>query len=223
MLNSVLPANGVFTAESLLFCTLVALALGVVIALAYMYKNVYTKSFVVTLTLLPALVQLVIMLVNGNLGTGVAVLGAFSLIRFRSVPGSAREILCIFFAMALGLACGMGYLVIAALFALALGAALVLLSVTKFGEPKDTEKDLKIVIPENLDYNGLFDDLFEKHTKGAELIRVKTTNMGSLYELQYRIRLNSGVVEKEFIDEMRCRNGNLNITCGRVSMMRDEL
>lgn len=222
MLESVLQTitNSYF---SVALCTAVSLVLGLAVAMIYMRKSVYSKSFVVTLALLPVIVQAVIMLVNGNLGAGVAVMGAFSLVRFRSVPGSAREIGAIFFAMAIGLATGMGYVVFAVLFTAVVGAAMLALSATRFGSPKRQEKLLKITIPENLDYNGLFDDLFQKYTGGAELITVKTTNMGSLYELHYHVMLKSNGIEKEFIDRLRCRNGNLNIICGRVPTNQEAL
>lgn len=211
------------TPVTFLICTAASLLLGLGSALLYMRRSTYTKSFVVTLALLPAMVQLVIMLVNGNLGTGIAVAGAFSLIRFRSVPGSAKEIGCIFFAMAIGLATGMGYLFFALLFFLVVGAALLLLNVTRFGEPRGRDSLLRVVIPENLDYDGLFDDLFDQYTDGAELVRVKTTNMGSLYELTYQVKLKTPAAGKTFLDELRCRNGNLTISCGRVSTEREEL
>lgn len=225
MLESLLntTATASVSIEHLLACTLVSLILGLGIAGVYMYRNNYSKSFVVTLALLPAMIQLVIMIVNGNLGTGVAVMGAFSLVRFRSVPGSAREISSIFFAMAVGLATGMGYLTIAALFLVIVGLMTILLNTLPFGEQKKNEKELKITIPEILDYTGLFDDLFSTYTDNAELIRVKTTNMGSLYELHYSIILKSDAIEKNFLDALRCRNGNLNIICGRVASSRDEL
>lgn len=206
-----------------LVCTLASLLLGLGTAFIYMRRSTYSKSFVVTLALLPAMVQLVIMLVNGNIGAGVAVAGAFSLVRFRSVPGSAKEIGCIFFAMAIGLATGMGHLFFALLFFLVIGAALLLLNTTRFGENHSGDSILRIVIPESLDYEGLFDDLFETYTNGAELIRVKTTNMGSLYELTYQIRLKTPVARKAFLDELRCRNGNLTISCGRILSDREEL
>ena len=206
-----------------LVCTLASLLLGLGTAFIYMRRSTYSKSFVVTLALLPAMVQLVIMLVNGNIGAGVAVAGAFSLVRFRSVPGSAKEIGCIFFAMAIGLAPGMGYRFFALLFFLVIGAALLLLNTTRFGENRRGDSILRIVIPESLDYEGLFDDLFETYTNSAELIRVKTTNMGSLYELTYQIRLKTPVARKAFLDELRCRNGNLTISCGRILSDREEL
>lgn len=209
--------------EMLALSSLVSVVLGLGVALIYMYKNRYSKSFVVTLALLPAMVQIVIMLVNGNLGAGVAVMGAFSLVRFRSIPGSAREIGSIFFAMAIGLATGMGYLAVAAMFLVFIGAMNLILNASRFGERKTIEKELKITIPETLDYDGLFDDLFATYTKRNELIQVRTTNMGSLFELTYLVELNGALVQKSFLDEIRCRNGNLNIVCGRVSANRDEL
>lgn len=209
--------------QAIILCTLSSLILGAAAAAIYCYKNTYTKSFVVTLALLPAMVQIVIMLVNGNLGAGVAVMGAFSLVRFRSVPGSAREIGSLFFAMALGLATGMGYLGYALLFLLLIGIANILLYSTSFAAPKLMDRELKITIPESLDYEGVFDDLFDKYTTRHELIHVKTSNMGSLYELCYLVRLKDTGINKNFLDEIRCRNGNLNITCGRLSTVRDEL
>lgn len=211
------------TIGNVLICTLASLALGLCIAGIYMFRNTYSKNFAVTLALLPAMVQAVIMLVNGNLGTGVAVMGAFGLVRFRSVPGSAREIGAIFFAMAVGLATGMGYLLYAALFAVVIGAAMLALAATPFGEQRGGEKDLRVTIPENLDYTGVFDDLFQKYATGAKLLRVRTTNMGSMYELQYRLSLRDEAREKEFLDAVRCRNGNLTIVCGRVASGREEV
>lgn len=197
--------------------------LGIIGALVYMYKSSYTKGFVITLALMPAIVQIVIMLVNGNLGTGVAVMGAFSLVRFRSAPGGAKEIGSIFLAMAIGLATGIGYIGIAVIFLAMYSLISILLTATRFGERSPLEKELKITIPESLDYNGIFDDLFKEYTKKAELVRVKTTNMGSLYELTYNITIPDISREKEFIDKIRCRNGNLNIVCGRVPVGKEEL
>lgn len=222
MLDSILT-TGTITAANFFICTAASILLGMAAAVVYMYRNVYSKSFVITLALLPAMVQVVIMLVNGNLGTGVAVMGAFSLVRFRSVPGSAKEIGSIFLAMALGLACGMGYIGIGLVFLLIIGGMEVILFHSRFGDQKSTEKELKVTIPENLDYTDIFDDLFQAYTKGCQLIRVKTTNMGSLYELQYHVVLKNSREEKEFIDEIRCRNGNLNIVCGRIPSNKEEL
>ncbi len=199
------------------------LALGFAIALFYMYKSDSNKSFVVTLVLLPAIVGAVISIVNGNLGTGVAVMGAFSLVRFRSIPGSAKEIGYIFFSMAVGLATGMGYIPYAAVFTVLVGIASVLLFKSRFGENRQIKKQLKITIPEQLDYAGLFDDLFDKYTTFNKLKRVKTSNMGSLFQLHYDITLINDAEEKAFIDELRCRNGNLDIICGYFSEVNDVL
>ncbi len=194
-----------------------SLVLGIIISLFYMYKSNYNKQFVVTLTLLPAIVGAVISIVNGNLGTGVAVMGAFSLVRFRSIPGTAKEIGFIFFSMAVGLATGMGYIPYAVVFTVILGLVSLLLFGTKFGEQKQCKKQLKITIPENLDYMGLFDDLFSQYTKSSSLIRVKTTNMGSLFQLSFEIELKDNNSEKEFLDKIRIRNGNLDIICGYIN------
>ena len=203
-----------FNMITMLIATGSSLVLGIAIALMYMYKSSYSKSFTVTLALLPSIVMAVITLVNGNLGTGLAVMGAFSLVRFRSIPGSAREIGFIFFAMAVGLATGMSYIAYAFVFTLIVGLASIILYSTKFGEKKFTSKSMKITIPENLEYTGLFDDLFGEYTNSHKLMRVKTTNMGSLYQLTYDIEMKKSSLEKEFIDKIRCRNGNLDIICG---------
>ena len=205
------------TVPVFLLCTAVSLALGLGTALLCMYKNRYTQSFVVTLAMLPAAVQMVIMLVNGNIGTGVAVAGAFGLVRFRSAPGSAREIGMLFLAMAIGLATGMGYVALAVLFFLVMALFVLALTTLRFGGGNEHERELKITIPETLDYDGLFDDLFRKYTRSARLYRVKTSNMGTLYEVDYHIVLKTERIPKEFLDELRCRNGNLNIVCGRVA------
>lgn len=224
MLNSILgESTQSITLIQMSLCTVTSLVLGVIIAVVYMYRNIYTKNFVVTIVLLPAIVQAVIMLVNGSLGTGIAVMGAFSLIRFRSAPGTAKEISSIFLAMAIGIATGMGYVYYAIGFTIVIGGVILLLSNISFGERKDTIKTLKITIPENLDYTEIFDEVFQKYTKKADLETVKTTNLGSLYELQYSIELKDVKVEKNLIDEIRCRNGNLNIICGRMPVNRDEL
>ncbi|MEA4910995.1 MAG: DUF4956 domain-containing protein [Oscillospiraceae bacterium] len=218
---SSVPAD--VTMTEVLVCAAASLVFGLLAAGIYMFRNAYSKNFVVTIALLPLMVQAVILLVNGNLGAGVAVAGAFSLVRFRSVPGNARDISSVFLSMAIGLATGMGYIGIAALFLLLIGAVNCLLYVTGFGDDRKAEKELKITIPESIDYTEVFDDLFEKFAKRHELVKVKTTNMGSLYELSYRVALKDASKEKDFIDALRCRNGNLNITCGRVSVVKEEL
>ena len=206
MLNSILGSE--LTLVSFLICTAVSLLLGVGTALVSMYRSRTTQSFAVTLAILPAVVQLVIMLVNGNLGAGVAVAGAFGLVRFRSAPGTAKEIGALFLAMAIDLATGMGYVWLAVM-------AFVIVSAVNFGGADEHKRVLRITIPESLDYDGLFDNLFEKYTKSCVLERVKTSNMGTLYELTYRVTLPDDHAPKAFLDELRCRNGNLNITCGR--------
>lgn len=223
MLESIIASSTSMTLVHMLLCTGVSMVCGLFIGFVYQYRNVYSKSFVITVVLMPAIVQVVIMMVNGNLGTGVAVVGAFSLVRFRSVAGGAREISTIFLAMAVGLATGMGYLLFALLFALLIGIASLLLYTSSFADPKVLEKELKITIPETLDYEGVFDDIFQRYTRSHALLKVKTTNMGSLYELHYHIHLKQNVVEKEMIDEFRCRNGNLNIVCGRLPINKEEL
>ena len=205
------------TLSSFLICTAVSLVLGILTALVYMFRNRCSQSFAITLAMLPAIVQVVIMLVNGNIGAGVAVAGAFSLVRFRSAPGTAKEIGAIFLAMAIGLATGMGYVTLAAVFFVIIGAFMLLLNLVKFGDGDAAERTLKITIPENLDYDGIFDDLFAQYTEKAALEKVKTSNMGTLYELQYSIVLKGKEIPKAFIDELRTRNGNLNITCSKSS------
>ena len=211
MLNSIIGTD--LTLSVFFICTAVSLVLGIGVAFISMFKTRCTHSFAVAIAVLPAIVQIVIMLVNGNIGAGVAVAGAFSLVRFRSAPGTAKEIGVIFLAMALGLATGMGYVLLAAIFFVIIAGVIILLTALKFGERNSAERILKITIPENLDYDGLFDDLFSQYTKEYSLERVKTTNMGTLYELQYHIVLKEKEVPKTFIDEIRCRNGNLNIVC----------
>ena len=208
-----------------LLCVGASLVLGLVIALSYMYRTRYTRSFVVTLAMLPAVVCVVIMMVNGNVGAGVAVAGAFSLVRFRSVPGTAREIGTIFLAMGAGLVCGMGYLAYAALFTVVLCAVFVLYSRLDMGSKKNaaTYKVLNVTIPEDLDYTAVFDDIFAQYTAEHELIRVKTTNMGSLFRLTYHVALRDAAREKEMIDAIRCRNGNLEISVSRQETTAGEL
>lgn len=209
---------------SFMICMAASLLLGLAIALTNAKSGGFSKNFTIILILLPATVQLIIALVNGNLGTGIAVAGAFSLVRFRSVPGNAREIGSIFTAMAAGLATGMGYLGAAAVFtAVICLLTLLLTAIPKLGKKPTLERELKITIPENLDYDGIFDDLLEKHTSRSELTQVKTTNLGSLYRLTYNISLRGESDQKPLIDGLRCRNGNLEIVCGKSAVLREEL
>jgi uncharacterized membrane protein YhiD involved in acid resistance len=224
MFTSILStAESSLTISDALIATSASLILGLVVSLTYMNSGSYSKNFVISLVMLPALVQIVIMMVNGNLGTGVAVMGAFSLVRFRSLPGSSKEISTIFFAMAVGLSTGMGYVSFAAVITVILSLALLLLSKTNFGGGETSTKELKVTIPENLNYTAIFDDLFEKYTKSAVLEKVKTTNLGSMFDLHYHIDLKDKSLEKAFIDEIRCRNGNLTISCNESQTTKDEL
>lgn len=218
-------STAVVSVSDFLICIGVSLVIGVLLAAVYTYRSRYTKSFVMTLAVLPAIVCVVIMMVNGNVGAGVAVAGAFSLVRFRSVPGSAKEIAMIFLAMSTGMVAGMGYLGYAGLFALVMSAILFLYQKLNFGTKKDAERDktLRITIPEDLDYTNVFDELLKEYTENAEVITVKTTNMGSLFKLTYHITLKDLTKEKEFIDALRCRNGNLEISISRQEVNNYEL
>lgn len=202
-----------------------SLVIGTFMALSYRHKTRCSQSFVITLAMLPAAVAMVIMLVNGNVGAGVAVAGAFGLVRFRSVPGTAKEIGAVFTAMAAGLACGMGYIGYAALFALIVCGMTMLYGAIGFGTRRsdDRQKRLHITIPEDLDYTGVFNDLFDQFTVSHRLVTVKTTNMGSLFKLTYDIELKDTDREKQFIDELRCRNGNLEINITEQQNNTNEL
>ena len=212
MFNSIIALP--MTTVQFLICLLTALVLGILTAAVFSFRQNHTNSMAVTVALLPMVVTVVIMMVNGNVGAGLAVAGTFALVRFRSAQGSAREITAIFFSVALGLACGMGYVMFAALFFVIFAAAVLLLGYVHFGENR-SQRQLKITIPETLDYDGLFDDILEKYAHSFELVRVRTTNMGTLFELTYNIVLKESHISKQFIDELRCRNGNLNILCTR--------
>ena len=210
MLESIFESSSLsLTITSLGICMLVALLLGLTISFIHLKTTKSSKNFTVTLAILPMLVSFVIMMVNGNLGTSVAVLGAFSLIRFRSVPGTSKEIISIFFAMTIGVAIGMGQVVFASIATLAVSLILLLLDKVKFGAQES--KRLIITIPENLDYTNLFDNIYKEYLDKYTLEKSKTTNMGSLFELTYDVTLKPNVNEKEFIDEIRCLNGNLKI------------
>ena len=222
--NSIIPSTGI-TPVIFIILVIVSLILGGILALIHTYRNDYTKSFILTLAIIPAVVCVVIMMVNGNIGAGVAVAGAFSLVRFRSVPGTAKEICVIFLAMATGLITGMGYLGLAAVFTGVLSAAILLLNHLDLGSKKNAAryKSIRIVIPEDLDYTGVFDDLFADYTSSCELVNVKTTNMGSMFRLTYDVTLKDPDKEKELIDKIRCRNGNLEINVSRQGTVPTEL
>lgn len=204
---------GIISVADFMICIISSLVIGLILSVIYMYKNTYSRSFIVTIATIPAIVCMVIMMVNGNVGAGVAVAGAFSLVRFRSAPGTAKEIGALFMAMGAGIATGMGYVAYAFLFVIVVGLADMLYARIDFGAKKrqPLERTLHITIPEDLDYNGVFDDLFGQYASKSELVHVKTTNMGSLFKLTYQITFREAGMEKAFIDEVRCRNGNLEI------------
>ena len=218
MLDSITYSDKVFNMpiSTFLICILLALALGIGTALVFSFKTKHSASMSITLAIMPPAIALVIMLVNGNIGAGVAVAGAFALVRFRSMPGTAREIAGIFVAMAVGLACGMDQIVLALLFFAVMAVAVIVLTLIGFGDSSAKKRQLRITIPEDLDYYELFDDLFVKYTKFYDLTRVRTTNMGTLYELWYEVIMKDDRMTKAFLDELRCRNGNLKITIGRI-------
>ena len=213
MLNSILSTQT--TLATFLICEGVAMILGLGTALIFRATDRHSGAFSQSLALLPPIVSLVIMMVNGNIGAGLAVAGTFALVRFRSAPGSAKEITGLFMTVAIGLACGMGYVGFSLIFFVLMAAFVLALGALRFGDERRDARYLKITIPENLDYETLFDDLFREYTSSHELVRVRTTNMGTLYELTYHIRLKDLSHTRSFIDEIRCRNGNLNVVCGR--------
>ena len=211
LFNSIIPTTGI-TPSVFIILVLATLVLGGILALVHTFKNDYTKSFVMTLAILPAVVAVVILMVNGNIGAGVAVAGAFSLVRFRSAPGTAREIGALFAAMGMGLIMGMGYVGYAALFTCLISIAMLVYAGISAGDKKNIRKNLKITIPENLNYTDVFDEVLNKYTKSYRLKQVKTSNMGSLFKLNYEIVLSDPALEKEFLDDLRVRNGNLEIS-----------
>ena len=208
------------TPENYFLCLGGAFLCGLIVALASVFKNRISKGFFISLIVLPLIVHTVITMVNGNIGTGVAVMGAFSLVRFRSVPGKAKDIASIFLAMTAGLACAAGFVGIAVIFTLAVGILLAVFSFIPFGEKT---MDLRIVVPESLRYAHEFDDLFKEYTTSFRLIKAKTTAMGSLYKLTYRIKMKDPKKGQELMDKLRCRNGNLEISLSEVYENGDEL
>ncbi len=213
MLNSVLATE--ITLVSFLICILTSVILGVLAALVFNAGSHHSGSWSQSIAMLPCVVTLVIMLVNGNIGAGLAVAGTFAMVRFRSAVGSAKEITGLFYSVAIGLACGMGYVGFAAIFFVVIALFELCMKKSHFGEVGNNYRKLKITIPENMDYEGLFDDLFEKYAENYELVKVKTTNMGTLFELSYNVQLKDINTGKQFIDDLRCRNGNLGIMLSR--------
>lgn len=194
-----------------------AVILGLIIGISYMVackKDGYGKNFIVGLVLLPAIVSVVILLIGSNVARAFSMAGAFALVRFRSAPGNAKDIAVVFFTMAAGLACGLGYVTFAILFVVIIALVMVVLSLSGFGGRNSGYRQLKVTIPENLNYTDAFDDVFDKYMTSRELRRVKTTNMGTLFELTYNVKMKNNVNEKQFIDELRVKNSNLNIILG---------
>ena len=222
MLSSIFHA-GTFDAQSVAIALTAGLLLGLVISIVYHITSDEPGRFAIVIAAMPLLVTAVIMIVNGNLGTSVAVLGAFGLVRFRSAAGSAWEIVFLFFSMAVGLAVGMGFITLAAIITIVVGILLILLEKAGYGSGVSKQRELKITIPEDLNYSNLFDDLFQRYTKKSEFRRVKTTNMGTMYELNYRVVLRKPEEEKELIDQIRCRNGNLTVIMGLVEKEKNML
>lgn len=201
-----------------LICAGVALLLGVIIAITHMKTSQTTKGFLTTLATLPLLVMAVMIMINGNLGTSIAILGAFSLIRFRSIQGRAKDLLSVFFAMMVGLACGMGHVLFAVVITIISVIAIVFFTYTHFLEPNKKQRVLKIMVPEDLDYEEVFDEIFAKYTSRVDLVQMKTMNMGSLYKLTYDITMKNGVKEKEFLDKIRIKNCNLKVLLSHPCM-----
>lgn len=225
MFSSIYETNlaATLSVQSALICMAVSIILGLVIAYTHMHTSKSNKNFAITLAVLPFVVQAIIIMVNGNLGTSIAVLGAFSLVKFRSLPGNSKEIISIFFAMTIGLAIGMGQVVFACVIAIVISLFMIILSKTKFGEKNYEEQLLKVFVPENLDYTNIFNNIFEEYTTKYSVDRVKTINLGSTYEISYKIIMKKEKSEKEFIDKIRTRNGNLSIKLNKELLTEREL
>ena len=215
--------NGPLTLVQFTAAIVSSMAMGFILSLVFMYRNTYTKSFITALVLIPAIETVVIMLVNDNIGMGLTVAGSFALIRFRSVKGTAKELAAVFIAMTIGIICGAGYVVLAGVFTLLLCAAMLALTVLGFGKVSDNERTLKITMPESVNYDDAFDDVLRKYCRHYELLSVKTLTLGSLFRIEYDIELKDSGKIKEMIDELRVRNGNLEIMCSRPAVNREEL
>lgn len=213
--------SGGFSVGMYAACLAAAALCGLVASLAMSKSGRSSKGFLLSLVVLPMVVCTVILMVNGSVGTGIAVAGAFSLVRFRSVAGKAKDISAIFLVMTAGLACAAGYVVIALFFTLLVSLVILLLSRLSFGQSEMQE--LHITVPETLHVSGAFDDLFAKYTDTHKLVRMRTSNMGSLYKLVYDIELKDPAASQAFLDELRCRNGNLEILISEKMEGADEL
>lgn len=224
MLESIFTeATATISLADCMICIVVAIILGGIISFTHKITTKTTSNFLITLAILPVLVQVVILLINGNLGTSLAVAGAFSLIRFRSMPGNSKEIISVFWAMTIGLALGMGYVLYSIIITIIIAILMIFFSELVSKLQDKTDRKLKIVIPENLDYEEVFNDIFKEYTDKVELIKAKNTNMGSMYELIYIVNVKKSKKEKEFIDDIRCRNGNLLVALERPELSEGEL
>ena len=215
--------TGSLTLGQFLLAVSASMALGFIAAVVFMYRNTYTKSFITALVLIPAIETVVIMLVNDNLGVGLSVAGSFALIRFRSVKGNAKELAAVFLAMTIGIICGTGYVTIAAIFTLLLCAVMFLLALTGFGKASENDRYLKITIPESLNYDEVFDTVLDKYCSAWDLESIKTLTLGSLFRVEYKVTMKDFNQTKKMIDEIRTRNGNLEIMCSKPATNRDEL
>ena len=215
--------SGSFTLGQFLLAVGASMIMGLIISISFMYRNTYTKSFISALVLIPAVETVVIMLVNDNIGAGLSVAGSFALIRFRSVKGNAKELAAVFIAMTIGIICGTGYVALSGVFTLLMAASMFVLTLTGFGKQPDNERYLKVTIPESLNYDEVFTDVLNSFTKNWELETVKTMDLGSLYRVEYRIAAKDSADIKKLIDELRIRNGNLEIMCGKMATNREEL
>jgi hypothetical protein len=215
--------TGTLTVGQFLLAIASSILLGLVLALAYMYRNTYTKSFISALVLIPAIETVVIMLVNDNIGVGLSVAGSFALIRFRSVKGNAKELAAVFLAMTIGIICGSGFIVLAGIFTLLLCLAMYALELLDFGKMSENERYLKITIPESLNYDEVFEGILKKYTSRHELVSLKTLTLGSLFRVEYVITMKDPKQLKKMIDELRTRNGNLEIMCAKAAVDREEL
>ncbi len=215
--------TGTLTVGQFLLAIASSILLGLVLALVYMYRNTYTKSFISALVLIPAIETVVIMLVNDNIGVGLSVAGSFALIRFRSVKGNAKELAAVFLAMTIGIICGSGFIVLAGIFTLLLCLAMLALELLDFGKMSENERYLKITIPESLNYDEVFEGILKKYTSRHELVSLKTLTLGSLFRVEYVITMKDPKQLKKMIDELRTRNGNLEIMCAKAAVDREEL
>ena len=221
MFNSIIESTGL-TLTSASICIVSSIILGLIISFIHTKGGKYSKNICITLAILPLLVGTIMIMVNGNLGTGVAIAGAFSLVRFRSMQGTSRDIINIFWAMVVGIAIGMGQVLFASIITIVVSLVLMIFYSTKFGENKFNNKILEILVPENLEYDTMFNEIFTRYTNNFELVKVKTTNLGSLYELKYEIELKKDLKERDLINELRVLNGNLKISIHK-DMMEESL